>query len=107
MKCPLLRGNSLRVHHYIGSWKSFRQPGFDNRGLNAFQKRNNEKNLVVDNTTGFSRDTTWLARFIDVVGKDEALILTQHARLRAEGEKRVLEEQASSHIDWRRINSSK
>ena len=103
----LFRLNSVRVHHYIGSWESFRQPGFDNRGLNAFKERNNEKNVVVDNTTGYSDDTTWLSRFVDLVGKDNALTLTQSARIRAEGEKRVIEEHASSNIDWSRINTSK
>ena len=72
-----------------------------------FKARNNEQNIVQDNTTGFSKDTTWLARFVDLVGKDDALLLTQRARLRAESEKRVLEEQASSNIDWSRINKSK
>ena len=101
-------GNSLRVHHYIGSWESFRQPGFDNRGLNAFRKRNDfdEEEIVFDNKTGFSKGITWLARFVDLVGKDKALSLTQRARLHAEGEKRVLEEKASSNIDWSRINKS-
>ena len=72
-----------------------------------FKARNNEQNIVQDNTTGFSKDTTWLARFVDLVGKDDALLLTQRARLRAESKKRVLEEQASSNIDWSRINKSK
>ena len=106
-KYLLLRGNSLRVHHYIGSWDSFRQPGFDNRGLNAFKERNNEQNTVIDNTTGFSEGATWLARFVDLVGKDKALSLTQHARFRAEGEKRMIEEHVSnSKIDWSRINAA-
>ena len=103
----LLRGNSLRVHHYVGSWETFRQPGFDARGYDIFEERNNERNIVKDNTTGYSKGITWLARFIDLVGKDTALTLTQRARLHAEGEKRVLEEQASSNIDWSRIKKSK
>eukprot|EP00985_Skeletonema_marinoi_P017071 scaffold9279_cov150-Skeletonema_marinoi.AAC.2 len=42
---------SFRVHHYIGSWETFRQPGFDARGKDMFDKRNNVRDLVVDNTT--------------------------------------------------------
>lgn len=78
---------SFRVHHYIGSWKTFRQPGFDFRGKGFFDKRNNVKNLVVDNTTprySPSGDSTWLAQFIKLVGKEKAFELTQKIRNREE-----------------------
>ncbi len=78
---------SFRVHHYVGSWETFRQPGLDVRGKSLFQKRNNVKNLVVDNTAprySSSGNSTWLTQFVHLVGKDKALELTQKIRIREE-----------------------
>lgn len=85
--------NSFRVHHYVGRWESFRQPGADFRGYDTFLKRSNEKNVVYDNTTGFSKDTntSWLARFMSIVGREKAISLTHEAILRSEREKLMLE----------------
>jgi hypothetical protein len=77
----------FRVHHYVGSWESFRQPGFDIRGKSVFNKRNKEKNLVVDNTTprfSVTGKSNWLAQFVKIVGREKALELTQRLRTREE-----------------------
>ena len=81
---------SFRVHHYVGSWESFVSPGFDARGISSFKERNNQQNLVVDDTTpGYRRynGTTWISRFAQLVGVERALALTQSARMREELEK--------------------
>ncbi len=78
---------SFRVHHYVGSWETFRQPGLDLRGENFFRKRNNIRDLVIDNTTSRyspSGNSTWLTQFARLVGKDKALELTQKIRIREE-----------------------
>ncbi len=78
---------SFRVHHYVGSWETFRQPGLDLRGENLFRKRNNIRDLVIDNTTprySPSGNSTWLTQFVNLVGKDKALELTQKIRIREE-----------------------
>ena len=86
---------SFRVHHYVGTWLSFRQPGVDLRGKDMFNARNNQKDIVFDNSTGYSRstNTTWLERFIKLVGKEKALTLTVDARMHAEIEKLMVEVQ--------------
>ena len=81
---------SFRVHHYVGSWLSFRQPGYDIRGYQTFKDRNNQKDLVFDNTTGVSGGSTWLARFVKMVGTETALILTQDFRMKSELERMLL-----------------
>ena len=78
---------SFRVHHYVGSWDSFRRPGFDARGKSSFTKRNNQKNIVVDNTTprySPKENSTWLAQFVKLIGKEKALKLTQNLRIHEE-----------------------
>lgn len=78
---------SFRVHHYVGSWETFRQPGFDARGKGHFNKRNGVKNVVADNTTprySSSYNGTWLTEFTKLVGKEKALELTQSIRIREE-----------------------
>lgn len=78
---------SFRVHHYVGSWETFRQPGFDARGKDHFNKRNSIKNVVADNTTprySSSENSTWLTEFTKLVGKEKALELTQSIRIREE-----------------------
>ena len=87
---------SFRVHHYIGSWESFRSPGFDKRGRSVFNERNDQHNLVVDNTTSLytSKDNrTWLSQFANLVGKEKALDLTERIRIREEleVEKKIIE----------------
>ena len=76
----------FRVHHYVGSWETFRQPGLDVRGKSIFEQRNNVENLVVDNTTprySSSGNSTWLIQFAKLVGgKEKALELTQKIRIR-------------------------
>lgn len=101
---------SFRVHHYIGSWETFRQPGFDTRGKEFFEKRNNVKNLVVDNTTprySPSENSTWLAQFAKLVGKEKALKLSQRTRIREEIEMdKVIAELAKGPqlYDWDELN---
>ena len=78
---------SFRVHHYIGSWESFRLRG--RRGTEEeFQNRNNHhKQIVLDNTTprySSPDNRTWLSQFAKLVGKEKALDLTQRIRLREE-----------------------
>ena len=71
---------SFRVHHYIGSWETFRL-----RGEKIFKERNNVRNTVVDNTTpqySSPEHRTWLSQFVKLVGKEKALDLTQRIRLR-------------------------
>ena len=60
-----------------------------------FNARNNQKDIVFDNSTGYSRstNTTWLERFIKLVGKEKALTLTVDARMHAEIEKLMVEVQ--------------
>ena len=101
---------SFRVHHYIGSWETFRQPGFDARGKDMFDKRNNVRDLVVDNTTprySPSGDSTWLTQFAKLVRKEKALELTQKMRIREELEiDKVITEMgkgAQLH-DWDKLN---
>ena len=101
---------SFRVHHYVGSWETFRQPGFDARGKGFFDKRNNVKNLVVDNTTprySSRENSTWLTQFANLVGKDTALELTQKIRMREEIEMdRVIAEltNGAQLHDWDKLN---
>ncbi len=77
---------SFRVHHYIGSWESFRLRGFE-----LFMQRNYQKNWVVDNTTpqytAKEGTKTWLSQFAKLVGSEEkALDLTERIRVREERE---------------------
>jgi len=85
--------NLFRVHHYLGSWLSFRPFGLDVLGGNRFQERNMEPNVVFDNATGFDgkTNTSWLARFASLVGTEKAYSLTEEAILLAEREKLMLE----------------
>eukprot|EP00957_Ditylum_brightwellii_P203207 15333652-Ditylum_brightwellii.AAC.1 len=75
-----------------------------------FDKRNNEKNLVVDNTTprySPSGDSTWLTQFAKLVGKEKALELTQKIRIREELEmdKLIMEMAKGSQLhDWDKLN---
>jgi len=68
---------SFRVHHYVGSWESFR--------LKLFKERNNlHHSTVVDNTTpqySSPENLTWLSQFVKLVGKEKALDLTQRIHL--------------------------
>jgi hypothetical protein len=101
---------SFRVHHYIGSWETFRQPGFDRRGKSFFKQRNREKNVVVDNTTprySPTDNSTWLTQFSKLVGKEKALQLTQEIRIREELEMdKVIREMADGAqlYDWDKLN---
>jgi len=101
---------SFRVHHYIGSWETFRQPGFDARGKDMFDKRNNVRDLVVDNTTprySPSGDSTWLTQFAKLVGKEKALELTQKMRIREELEmdEMITEMGKGAQLhDWDKLN---
>jgi len=70
----------FRVHHYVGTWESFRRPGFDSRGKRKFDERNRVKALKLDT----SIDTTWLTKFVNQVGIHRALTLTQDFRMDAE-----------------------
>jgi len=74
---------SFRVHHYVGSWESFRL-----RGEKLFKERNKldlvHHSAVVDNTTpqySSPENLTWLSQFVKLVGKEKALDLTQRIRL--------------------------
>ena len=101
---------SFRVHHYIGSWETFRQPGFDRRGKAFFEKRNSVKNLVVDDTTprySPGGNSTWLTQFVILVGKEKAVELTQNTRVREqlEMDKLVMEMGKGEQLyDWDKLN---
>eukprot|EP00956_Cyclotella_meneghiniana_P013900 scaffold20384_cov72-Cyclotella_meneghiniana.AAC.3 len=101
---------SFRIHHYIGSWETFRQPGFDMRGTSFFKKRNNVKNLVLDTTTprySSSGNSTWLEQFVKLVGKGKAIELTQSIRIREQLEmnKLVMEMDRGEQLyDWDKLN---
>jgi len=103
---------SFRVHHYVGSWETFRQPGVDVRGKKMFNDRSNVKNLAFDKTTTryFAEDansTTWLTQFAKLVGKEKALELTQQIRIQEELEmEKVFVELANGNqeYDWDRLN---
>jgi len=92
---------SFRVHHYVGSWETFRKPGVDIRGKKNFNQRNKVKGLVLDKTTTryFAEDaksTTWLTQFVKLVGKEKALELTQQIRVHEELEmEKMFEESAN------------
>lgn len=77
---------SFRIHHYIGSWETWRLRG----SKEQFNERNRFKmGAVVDRTTPqFSspENRTWLSQFVKLVGKEKALDLTQRLRLREEWE---------------------
>ena len=72
---------SFRIHHYIGSWETWRLRGTKEQ----FDERNRfKKGVVVDHTTPqFSspENLTWLSQFVKLVGKEKALALTQIIRL--------------------------
>lgn len=77
---------SFRVHHYVGSWESFRL-----RGVELFKQRNYQERWVVDDTTpqytAKEGTRTWLSQFATLVGgKEKALELTEKIRLREERE---------------------
>jgi hypothetical protein len=97
---------SFRIHHYVGSWETFRQPGFETRGKSSFDQRNRERNPVLDNTTArysVKENSTWLTQFVKLVGKEKALELTQKIRIREELEMdRVLQaiSESNTGIDW-------
>ena len=107
---------SFRVHHYVGSWQTFRKPGVDVRGKNSFNKRNRVKGLVLDKTTTryFAEDansTTWLTRFVKLVGKEKAIELTQQIRIHEELEmEKMIEDLANGkgnqEFDWDRLNKN-
>ena len=92
----------FRVVHYVGSWESFRSIGFDPRGRSYFDKRNNVKELVEDNTM-----ITWLDKFVRQVGKEKAIELTQNSRLREEDASAIkfLDEQLKQEYDWTKLNT--
>lgn len=93
----------FRVLHYVGSWEAFRSIGFDPRGRSYFDKRNNEKKLVEDNTM-----TTWLDKFALLVGsKEKAIELTEATRLREEAASamKFLEQTLlTQEHDWGKLN---
>lgn len=102
--------NSFRVHHYVGSWESFRSPGFDARGERVFRERNNQSSLVLDNTTGYTKATAWLSRFVNLVGKDKALELTQNVRMNEERKMEALVDDQvirEHEINWSKHNNIK
>eukprot|EP00984_Skeletonema_dohrnii_P028953 scaffold19223_cov109-Skeletonema_dohrnii-CCMP3373.AAC.2 len=67
---------SFRVHHYVGSWESFRL-----RGYELFMQRNYQPRWAVDNTTPQyttkEGTRTWLSQFAMLVGSEKALDLTE------------------------------
>jgi len=102
--------NSLRVHHYVGSWESFRRPGFDSRGASTFLQRNKIGDAIVDKTTGMGGgDLTWLARFVMTVGTNSAFNTTQKAIIREmEARKQIeLQVKETTDINWNKINRKK
>lgn len=102
---------SFRVHHYVGSWETFRQPGVDVRGKEFFNKRNIETTTFDKTTTRYfaedANSTTWLTQFAKLVGKEKALELTQEIRIHEElkMEKVFLElTNGNQEYDWDRLN---
>ncbi len=95
----------FRVHHYVGSWETFRSPGFDIRSRSRFDQRNNLKNTPVkDNTM-----SAWLNKFAALVGGvDKVIELTQSLRLREEleMERKIVEQQQQRQYDWENINTN-
>ena len=92
----------FRVHHYVGSWEAFRSPGFDPRGRSYFDKRNNVKTTVEDNTM-----VSWLSEFTKLIGsKERAIEITQKLRLQAELEmdRKILDQFLQQQFDWEKLN---
>lgn len=93
---------AFRVHHYTGSLGSFLRVGFDARGAEVFHFRNKKayerySNRVPNSQGGEVEDTDdtmrwWLSSFVDLVGKDNALRLTQRARWHAQLETKAWRE---------------
>ncbi|KAL7425829.1 hypothetical protein ACHAXM_000185 [Skeletonema potamos] len=88
---------SFRVHHYVGSWESFRLRGFE-----LFMQRNYQERWVKDNTTPLytakEGTKTWLSQFATLVGSEEkALNLTERIRVLEEREvERILTEPSTN-----------
>jgi hypothetical protein len=66
----------LRVHHYIGPLEFFLRRGQSQRGEENYQKRSNfvSGNDTNDDLRG------WLKQFVNIVGSDEALDLTERLK---------------------------
>ena len=102
----------FRVHHYVGSWETFRQPGYDARGKSLFDRRNKGKKWFDETTPRFSskENSTWLKQFAKLVGTEKALALTQTARIREELNMEQLFQKldlGNQELEWERINKRK
>ena len=79
---------SFRVHHYIGSYEMFRLRGA--RGIRSeFESRNSQGIAVFDDTIrqySSPANKTWLSQFVNIVGREKALDLTERIRIREEWE---------------------
>ena len=78
---------SFRVHHYIGSYETFRLRGGARGGKADFESRNSHSRAVFDDTIwqySSPAKKTWLSQFVNIVGKEKALDLTQRIRIREE-----------------------
>mmetsp|Transcript_44856 Transcript_44856/g.94105 ORF Transcript_44856/g.94105 Transcript_44856/m.94105 type:complete len:408 (+) Transcript_44856:54-1277(+) len=76
---------SFRVHHYVGTWESFRRPGSDAQSLRKFEQRNSMGYSEVDNVASMQK-SLWLSEFVLRVGIKRAFDLTQQLRIEAEEE---------------------
>jgi hypothetical protein len=99
----------FRVHHYVGSWETFRQPGYDARGKSLFDRRNKGEKWFDETTPRFSskENSTWVKQFAKLVGTKKALALTQSARTREELKMEQLFQKlgfGNQELDWERIN---
>jgi hypothetical protein len=73
---PQLRESTLRIHHYTGQSKDFFRIGDHFRGEKMFQDRNKRVNgSYYDNSV-----QSWLQAFVELVGEEKALEVTEELR---------------------------
>jgi hypothetical protein len=93
---------SFRAHHYVGSWETFRSPGYDKQGVRTFEHRNKQDAQEEDDTM-----RPWLSRFVDSVGTETAFAVTEGVRCKAEWEmKQILDDHAKGNhdVDWSKLD---
>lgn len=66
---------SFRIHHYTGSLEEFLRPGYDSRGAEAFNQRQSYNVAGEDDSMRW-----WLRRFVSLVGRERAAMLTEAVR---------------------------
>jgi len=72
---------SIRINHYIGTLDSFVRPGDDVRGAGVYRTWNEQH---AKDWVGVNQDIVWwLPKFIELVGREKALLATQVAHQQA------------------------